>query len=932
MAAARFSIGIDLGTTNSAMAYVSLEGNSPTEAFVVSQWETATNVVDDKIVPSFSYLPEGGADATVQGGVKEGGEWIVGRLARRKAGEAPDRVAHSAKSWLCHHAADRTEKFLPWGSSSIPRESKLSPIRASALILNFLREAWNTHYASAGADFDSQEITVTVPASFDAAAQKLTLLAAEEAGYPNTVRLLEEPQAAFTRWLEQRQSVKLLREHFPDRDTVRVLVVDVGGGTSDFSTFDISMRAAGSFPPIERTAVSDHILLGGDNIDLALAHLVETRLTDAAGTLAPAQWEHLVSRCRDAKEKALGTEGEASDLFSIAIPGRGSSLMASAVSAQLSRSEIEAILFEGFFPYCARDDKPKRGKSGLKEWGLPYAADSAVTRHLAAFLDGRERVDAVLFNGGSLFPLRLRHRIRDVIAQWQGEPTPLILDNAEPDLAVARGAALSGKLQYLKSAWIEAGAARAIFVEAHRRRDTVADAGSAPPQLVCVLPRGASPEDTFELDDLGLELRLNKPVRFQPYSSTRHRRSRAGDILELDPDAFQPLPPLETIATVPEDAGSASGETVRIGLTAKVNELGLLQVLCRSNDPAIAKTWPLEFNLRQTEGPRDAADREPDVPLVTEPNVPLEAIAAAQQELEAALSKPLGQKEKLNTTRTLKRLEGKLGLPKHEWNWVVVRSFWPTLELCMGQRSRSIEHEETWLNLAGFVLRPGFGAPLDPARMDGLWKLREAGLYHPGKRIQAQEHILWRRVAGGLDRERQDRLLAKEINRLTSSPSPPPELVRLAGSLERLGHELKARLIERFIDSVAKSARTGKHCAPQIAALEGLLNRSPFYAGPEAVVSPVFVERAFDAFADLDWTDPELVDLQSLFLRAARVVDNRALDVSKEVRGRIAAKLERSGVPTQRTAKLKQFAPLEGLERASLYGETLPPGLVLSAE
>lgn len=932
MAAARYSIGIDLGTTNSAMAYVPLEGNTPTEPFVVSQWDTPTSLIDDAIVPSFIYLPENGATTAIQGRASGGGEWIVGRLARRKAGEVPERVAHSAKSWLCHHAVDRTEKFLPWGSSGIPRESKVSPIRASALILNFLRQAWNTQFAAAGADFDfdAQDITITVPASFDAAAQNLTLLAAEEAGYPQSVRLLEEPQAAFTRWLEQRQSVNFLRERFPDRASVQVLVVDIGGGTSDFSMFDVLVGEAGSYPPIRRTAVSDHILLGGDNIDLAIAHLVESRLGDTTATLSPAQWEHLVARCRDIKEKALATEGQESELFSVAIPGRGSSLMASALSAQVRRNEIETILLDGFFPFCARDDKPKRGKSGLKEWGLPYAADSAVTRHLAAFLDGRGRVDAVLFNGGSLYPLRLRHRIRDVVTGWQGEPPPLILDNAEPDLAVARGAALSGKLRYLKATWIEAGAGRAIFVEAHRRQEAASEAGSATRELICILPRGATPETSFDIDDLALELRLNKPVRFQPYSSTRHRRSRAGDILEFDPDAFQPLPPLETIATLPESAAATSGETVRIGLTAKVNELGLLQVLCRSNAPEISKTWPLEFNLRQTEGPRVDGDGDAGAPLATEANAPDEAIAAARQELDSTFSKPLAPKEKLNVTRVQKRLEGKLGLPKNEWNWVVVRSFWPTLEACMGQRSRSIEHEETWLSLAGFVLRPGYGAPLDAARMNGLWKIRESGLYHPGKRIQAQEYILWRRVAGGLDRERQERILAKEITRLTTGENPPPELVRLAGSLERIGHEMKTRLIDRFIDSVAALARAGKNCVPQIAALEGLLNRSPYYAGPEAVVSPEFVERAYEAFVDLDWTAADLVDLHTMFLRAARVVDNRALDVSTATRGRIAAKLEKSGVPTQKTAKLKQFAPLEGSERSSFYGESLPPGLILA--
>jgi uncharacterized protein DUF3731 len=270
-----------------------------------------------------------------------------------------------------------------------------------------------------------------------------------------------------------------------------------------------------------------------------------------------------------------------------------------------------------------------------------------------------------------------------------------------------------------------------------------------------------------------------------------------------------------------------------------------------------------------------------------------------------------------------------LSLPKSEWSGVLVRALWPTLERCMAGRRHSVEHEETWLILAGFLLRPGFGAAMDDARIDGLWRLRSQGLFFPGKRTRLQEYILWRRVAGGLSQERQEKVLAGEIDKLRQQKNPPAELVRLAGSLERLGPEIKAELVDRFITAAVELMRARSHVAPHLNALGLLLNRTPLYAGPETVVSPELVERAWRAFEGFDWTDPELAEMQTLFLRAARVVDDRTVDVPRGLRERIANKLETLGAAAQRTARLRAFVPLERAERLGLYGEALPPGLIL---
>jgi molecular chaperone DnaK (HSP70) len=489
----RFSIGIDLGTTNCALSFVPLDGEAKSEILGIPQWETLFGLTESSGLPSFLYLPDETAAVQIQGGAAAKEEWIVGRLARKKAGESPGRVIHSAKSWLCHHTSDRTAPFLPWGSDDIARTSKLSPLRASAVILSHLKRAWNSRFAHRGPDFefDTQEITVTVPASFDAAAQRLTLMAAQEAGFPETTRLLEEPQAAFYSWLEQHDFATDLLRKLPhdDEGVHHLLVVDIGGGTSDFSLFEFRSQSRSSAPEIKREAVGDHILLGGDNVDLAIAHFLEPRVIGERGKLSGPQWDDLVARCRDLKEKMLSTEARPEESFSISLPGRGSGLVAGSRTAHLTCAELQMVLLDGFFPECDAQAYPYRTQAALKEWGLPYASDCAVTRHLADFLRGRPRVDAILFNGGSLRPRLLRQRICQRVEMWQGGLPPLELENADPDLAVARGAAFFGKSLHRNTERIFAGAARAA-VGCARDRATAPVTGLGP--LMCVLPRGAS--------------------------------------------------------------------------------------------------------------------------------------------------------------------------------------------------------------------------------------------------------------------------------------------------------------------------------------------------------------------------------------------------------------------------------------------------------
>jgi len=924
MAQPRFSIGIDLGTTNCAMAFEALDGaTAGRELFLVPQWETATRFAEASTLPSFLYLASPEEAVQISGHSTERAEWIPGRFARTRAADAPGRVVHSAKSWLCHHSVDRSAPFLPWRSDEIPVEKRISPVRASALLLSYLRAAWDAKFAGDGARFNDQEITVTVPASFDAAAQRLTLDAAKEAGFSESVRLLEEPQAVFYWWLESGAQRNDALENLRQSRVRHLVVIDIGGGTTDFTLFEIDPRSNDSPSEIKRIAVSEHLLLGGDNIDLAIAHHVESRL-GTSEPLSEVQWNFLVARARDVKERCLSEDS--GSVFTVSVPGRSSRLLAGTLSAQIQRPEIESIVLDGFFPECDRKVQPATTQAGLREWALPYATDSAVTRYLADFLRDRPNVDAVLFNGGTLYPESLRRRLRTEIARWQNGAEPLMLVNSEPSLAVAKGAAHFGSIVHRHDQRIQAGAARAIYLEVHRA--SAENSKTSGRALLCILPGGALAEEEFRVSQNGLELRVNRPVQFQPYYSLRREKDRSGTLVEWNDREFHRLPPLQTTAKL---AGSEQeGNRLPVALTTRINDLGLLRVACVSADPRQPGTWPLEFDLRPHQaGSRSTEQADDGADTAGGPGVDSDQLEKAQTRITVLFSGPLNPRDKLSATNLLKSLEQILRKPKADWNCLLIRSLWRSLNESLQGRKTSVEHEETWLILAGYFLRPGFGAPGDEARIDSLWRIHAEGLKYPGKRNQLQAFILWRRVAGGLNQERQTAILAPELSRIRTNA--PAELVRLAGALERIDIATKSDLFEEFLRTAHAAAVNKQHAAPYLVALGLLLNRSPLYAGREFVLPPALVEKAYDDLSDLDWADPALGEIQTLFLRAGRMVDDQKIDLPKSLRDKVASKLQKAGVSPAKVARLRSYVPVAAADRANLFGESLPPGLVISS-
>lgn len=938
---ARFTIGIDLGTSNCALAYVDAEASMPaTQLLNAPQYESLGKWREDPVLPSFCYFLTDDEARELHGGdVKAGdlSDWsrsrVVGLWAREMAALSPERVAYSAKSWLCHRGVDRESKLLPWQSTVLAGERKLSPVEVSAAYLSYLRTVWDQQMAAKDktARFDRQDIVITVPASFDGDAQRLTLLAAELAGYPPSTRLLEEPQAAFYSWLERHPRPTDLVAAFPQLNErpELVLVCDIGGGTSDFSLFEVTApNAEGALPSIRRIAVSEHILLGGDNLDLALAKRFEAQL--GGGELSAGSWAQLLAQCRTLKENLLTQAShDHAKLARVSVTESGSSLFASARSAELPQGELLNLLLEGFFPICAMDARPEKKQAGLRELGLPYAQDSAISRHLAGFLNGR-RVDAILFNGGTVASSLLRARMRELVAQWQGvEPT--MLTNDEPHLAVARGAAYYRMSERAAAGLtISGGSAHAIYLEIQgvaptRRKGKKKRQADSVRGGVCILPQGTEVETPLRLVEPEIQLLVDRPVKLLAWTSPARPDDALGDVVDLDDAAFHRLPTLSTLAQLPPNVDKPADGKATVHLISELNNLGLLQVVCESvrrlGDRQ--RRWALEFNLRET-----LTDDKAIASASTDDNIGVatENLQVAQSLIDKCFAQQSNSAAQSNPTGLLKQLEEALRLKRKEWNTALLRELWKPLGEAITRRDASLEHELAWLMAAGFCLRPGYGHAFDNFRIQRLWFLHELGLAHDrDKAIREQLFILWRRTAGGLDRDQQIALMKRWRDKVYEDSKQGYEPLRMAGAMELLPSDERTQLTRHCLELVEQ--RAGKFCDHAIWALGRLLNRTPLYGGEGAILSTELVEEAFTRLAGLEWRD-SMAGLSTTFAQAARRLDHRDHDLGADLRGRILVKLRDSGGDQALMRPVEQFMPLEEKDRQQLFGESLPVGLV----
>ena len=933
---ARYLIGIDLGTTNSALAYLDADrppkpdGRVEIRPFAVPQLVAPGEMKERALLPSFLYLPgshdlPAGSTALAWDANRD---FVVGEFARNQGSKIPGRLVTSAKSWLCHSGVDRSAALLPW--SSPPDVPRLSPVEVSTRYLRHFIEAWN-HVMARGNDslrLEKQPVVLTVPASFDDVARTLTMEAASKAGLENVV-LLEEPQAAFYCWLATHPPAELAQL----KPGSRCLVVDVGGGTTDFSLIEaVADRGELGFV---RQAVGDHLLLGGDNMDLALAKYVESKLP-AAGRLDAGQYALLTQACRAAKEVLLSPDPPASQ--TVTVIGRGRSVIGGTLHTTLTPEEVRSVLCDGFFPKTAADELPQRGaRAGLHEMGLPYVSDAAISRHLAAFLASQKQAgstgapDAILFNGGVFQPALLRERLLEVMRQWYGpEWQPLVLTNPSLDLAVAWGAAFYGWLRHTGGKRIGGGIPRSYYIAIAAQDET---AEPTTRTVVCVVPQHLEEGQQITLDRPELELSLGQPVLFPLYSSTVRSEDRAGDVLRIAAEQLLTLPPLTTVLRGGKRAGV---KQVRVQLAAQLSAIGTMELFCVAREGG--NRWKLEFNIRELVKETTPPSDEDGQAATTPSEVWLESqVQAAAQAIRNCY-----QAGTVTPQELPKALEAALESTRHEWPSSLCRRLWDFLAEVADQRATSPQHLTRWYNLVGHCLRPGFGDPLDRYRIEQLWKMlvspaRQAGGVRP---IEggADYWVLWRRVAGGLnaslqkalfDRLKGPLLPVKGRNLPRPNPNELAEMWRAAASLERLEVKTKEALGAALLKPLQRSP------VPNYGfwALTRLGARSLLYGPLNAVVHHQVVETWLDAILNFQpGNDSERLAWGFCLAQLARRTGQRALDVDESHQQRVLQTLQGLQVPEHWVQMVAEVSELQRDEQGQMLGDALPIGLRLVRE
>lgn len=903
-------VGIDLGTSHTVVAWASRDEPVP-RIFAVPQRVARTEIEARPLFPSCAFAT---TDGELVGADLPGEEtgWVLGAWAKRRGVEVPRRFVASAKSWLCHPSIDKTAAVLPWGTDEEGEEAlpRLSPVEASRRYLAHVRFAWDEAHPES--PLAEQDVVLTVPASFDEVARELTVRAAREAGL--RVRLLEEPQAAFYAAMQ--------RGAIPEGLTsTNALVCDVGGGTTDLSLLSIEGRGEGR--RVKRVAVGNHLLLGGDNMDLALAHALEPRLAAPPERLDPRRFAELVIAARDAKERMLGADPP--DELTVSVLGRGSQLLGGARSAKLRRDEVEAIVLDGFLPRVRRDDKPARGRSGLVAFGLPFERDPAITKHVAAFvsrhLPSGASVGALLLNGGLFRAARAAERVRETVSAWQDEP-PILLDHDDPDLSVALGAVVYGLSLAGVGPRIEGGSARAYFVGLDR------DASGAR-RAVCVLPKGAEEGAPTRTSGRAFSLVVGRPARFDLFSTDDEITARPGDLVDVDADdeRFTALPPL--VATLTAEGGGRR-EELSVEIEAELSAVGTIDLACVERKDTSPRRFVLAFDLRGGDAHgTDAATR-----ASTRPARPRgRALEDAAREIDRVFGKSTTS-EARDAKGLSRDLEKQLG-DRAAWTTETARALADALLATARGRRRSPEHERAYFLLLGYCLRPGFGSPGDEQRIARMVPLFAERLAFPKEaRGWQQFFIAWRRVAGGLVeatqvriRDELDPFLAPPEAKLKKPKGAKPEslddLTDLASHLERVPSSRRAELGAWLLE------RTWTDRDPRIwAALGRLGARVPAYASAHHAVSITTAERWIDHLLREKWGDLPTAPRAAADL--ARCTQDRARDVSESVRAEVARRLEREGADARLVKMVRELVPIEDADRTAFFGDSLPIGLSLA--
>ncbi len=910
----RYIIGIDLGTTNIAAFYVDTYSPDLTiHKFPIPQIVAVGELAERDLLPSFCYLPA--REELPEGALRlpwdEAPELTVGVFARDHGASSPSRQIVSAKSWLAHAGIDRSKPILPWGSDLGPR--MVSPIEVTATFLRHLRSAWDQRFGSVR-DRDGspcimaeQQTVVTIPASFDETARELTLDAARRAGLKE-LTLLEEPLAAFYAWLNRHE--ESWREKLAPGE--RVLVVDVGGGTTDFSFIEMDEQGG-----LHRFAVGDHLLLGGDNIDIAIARGLEQEWKTKLPT---GEWAMLCQRARAAKEQILeGGEGA----VDITLLSKGSSVLQNVRKAKLTREQVNELLESGFYPLVPADaPPPRRGATGIRQMGLPYAQEPAVTVHLLQFLRYASHVakggdglpgsellypHKILFNGGSMKSRIARLRVLAALESWfPGQPAPDELAGEDYSLAVAIGAAYYGRVRRGTGVKVRGGISRAYFIKV-----AAPDAAS---RFVCVMARDTDESTRVEVPG-NYRLQTNEKVLFELHSSATRLHDAPGELLsEEAQDDLSQVAPLVSVLRF----GKGEKRAIDVRVATQLTEIGTLEVVLESLQTE--HRWPLHFDLRPSAG--DAAADAPAQIVVDAAST-----AAARESLHAIFLKEIERLPKL-----VNSLEQTLDLTRDEWSISILRELADSCLELTGERARTPQHEARWLNLTGFCMRPGFGDAADSLRMRELWKLWFEGVQHDRQpQVIAEWWVFWRRVASGLKSGHQiaiDDMLEKILipkgnyrGKIREGDQAKQEMWRCLGSLEQLPSKRKRRIGTLLVERLPRLEPYEYWVLARLGA------RHLFHA-PLNYVLPA------DAAAQwlrplLDTTPPAQAARMRLFAISmiGAQTGERSLDLPPDLQHECQSFLADHQAPSQWQERLVHRIHESREEGAQILGDSLPIGL-----
>lgn len=921
----RYIIGIDLGTTNSALAFIDTEQPILSlQLFAIPQLTASGKIDALPSLPSFCYLVAAGEwpPGALKLPWKEETVTFVGQFAKLQGARVPTRLVQSAKSWLCNVAANRRDKILPVEAADFSQ--RLSPVEASTKYLAHVRDAWNATMAKGdpALELEEQEVILTVPASFDEVARSLTVEAARQAGFLH-ITLLEEPQAAFYSWISQHE--REWQTHFKAGESI--LVCDVGGGTTDFSLINIQQQ--GDQLAFQRMAVGDHLLLGGDNIDAALAHYLEKKLqAEGHAPLESTQWLQLQAEARAAKEYLLQPGVKDHESYPIVIQGTGSSVVKGGLSVSIQRKEVEDLLLEGFFGFHALDEALKLQRSrGFRTMGLPYEDEPSITKHMAHFLkqahylESGKRIDYILFNGGTLKPEIFQQAIEKALTHWFSH-APVRLTSLSLDLAVARGAAYYGKARRGLGVAIGGGLPRTYYLKV----DVKEPSGQLTAKALTLLPRGSQEEHVFQPEQI-FSLRPNTPVAFHLLTSHVRLQDQQGTLVEIDPTEIQELPPIQTILRFGrKQTQTETDSTLPVRLGIRLTAIGTIEMWLDSQTSD--HKWTLEFQLRSATGQ--------DAPLAQSMSIVQDEMfeKGYLDEAKRTIERLFQSDSSLKPNQIMELLEKQIGSSRREWGPSLLRELWDPLLKVAAQRKLSMEHEARWWNLAGFFLRPGYGYPLDDFRLKELWKIILADL----KSLKSPESMtqLWicfRRIAGGLSKGQQVQIaseliplvLDKKTNKIDIKRKSDlymySEKIRALAALERLDIPLKMRLGEALVDRLLKQ----EAASYDYWSLGRIGARHLMYGSAGQVVPKETCAKWIEQLLKQQPTQENRESMLFMLGQLARKTDHRELNLSEELIQKIL-----KYYPDEYLKQcILEARKLTAQEQEQVFGERLPAGLVL---